>query len=827
MSPTQSGKREISAGVFYLLIMGILCTGSAAAFWDGDNPYSSETQEAEGLYALGQPNIFYHNVGLLEVLVTNVGVIGNPNLIDSYGAGWHGGEYLYAAALWVGAIASDNLAYVSTGAYQYEFRPSLDPIDTIYTTFEGSTGGDRPGFASNAGDDDGDGQIDEDPLNGRDDDGDGLIDEDFAAISQQMFTCEYWDYTPEAIARYADHRPLGLRVRQTSFAWSNEGANEFVGLSYTITNDGHETLRQLYLGYFVDSDAGLKEAPSYFNDDGGRLAHVDTTFVDTDVSYSCEESDGTTHDCSNKLLVMDIACMYDTPGSQTGGNAADDLGPGSNGYFGGMFLGHTTDPFGVRAPSQVEIHGCRFFSGSGTYPLGDPANDYERYDLLQSDFTPTRPTTQASDYRYCFSAGPFTELMPGETLEFQVAFVIGDGWDGLKENALKAQRIYNGKWRDTDGIKETGCDGRETCLHIEPGGDPVRWKDPCDSMAMQEGPFKNTECSGPSFSTTTLLETIWKDDDCNCCTPERTGPDPYDDCEGWETLIHWVWTVAPPSPSVNTESDDPLVRAYLEGDRAVRLSWNNASELVADPDDGEIKFCGYRVWRVEGWTRPIGSTGPYPIDWQLIADLAEEPEGSQLDLYAAEHYNHLLAPTDTIPHPGQPGQSLHVYPVGRYMYTDDLGIKNGMLYFYDVTSYSCWIDPDTGEEIELSNQPAASESEGARPRWAAASSNWQDQVMVVPNPWNGGAAWDLTPSDIDPTGTHIDFAKLPDKDCDVRIYTLAGDLVETIHQNHGIGSGTLRWDMISRNGQDITSGVYLYAVTCGDETVVKRFTVIR
>ena len=53
---------------------------------------------------------------------------------------------------------------------------------------------------------------------------------------------------------------------------------------------------------------------------------------------------------------------------------------------------------------------------------------------------------------------------------------------------------------------------------------------------------------------------------------------------------------------------------------------------------------------------------------------------------------------------------------------------------------------------------------------------------------------------------------------------LAGDLVRTLDSQR---RGTVFWNMISRNGQDITSGVYLYAVTCGDETKVGRFTVIR
>ena len=51
-------------------------------------------------------------------------------------------------------------------------------------SFEGAEGGLR-GFSSRA-DDDSDGQVDEDPLDGMDNDGDGLVDEDFGAVSDAM-----------------------------------------------------------------------------------------------------------------------------------------------------------------------------------------------------------------------------------------------------------------------------------------------------------------------------------------------------------------------------------------------------------------------------------------------------------------------------------------------------------------------------------------------------------------------------------------------------------------------------------------------------------------
>jgi len=794
----------VAWGIAALLLA---CTLPCEAYYDGYNPYQLD-EHGQPLYAIRQPDLYFHNVGLLQVLVTNVGVVGNPFGTDLFGAGWQGGEYLYAASLWIGAIAPDNLAYVSTGAYEYELRPPLDPLYNVYESFEGNTGGDRPGFSATGGDDDGDGRINEDFLNGFDDDGDGDVDEDYAAISQQMFSTEYWDNTDEAQAQYAEHRPLNLRIRQKSFAWSTEGANEFIGFDYVVLNQGWEVLRQIYLGYFVDSDAGLKSADDYYTDDGGELRQVDTTYTDPTIDFSCTDRvSGLQRECSEQELHIDIAFMRDTPGSESGGNAADDV----EGFFGGMFLGHTTDPAGEFAPDEVAIHTCRFFSGSGVYPDGDPQNDFQRYDLLASGETPRRPTSQPSDYRYCFSAGPFRELLPGEELTFQVAFVIGSGWRGLIHNAITAQRVYNGQWRDTDNNPLTGCDGRETCIYARDATEPPFWQDPCDSLAPREGPFKNTDCSSPDY---------FRDNDCNCCTPleETTG------CPGDETLIHWVGTVAPPPPRLNTS--DPRLQAQMASDRRVRVMWDNTSELVADPIQQKILFTGYEVWRVEGWQRPIGSTGPTPGEWQKVATLTSEPIGTELDL---DLYRYDVPIVETgIPNPENPDEPLERYAIGRYVYEDTLGLKNGMIYFYDVTAYSTWYD-DQGRLQRLSSQPAAIEDEGVRPLWeTSGASDWKDDVYVVPNPWRGGTEADLTPSDSDPTGTRLFLANLPNKPCTVRIYTAAGDLVETLgNETAGGYAGTVQWRLLSRKGQDIVSGVYLYAVTCDNETKVGRFTVIR
>jgi hypothetical protein len=101
-------------------------------------------------------------------------------------------------------------------------------------------------------------------------------------------------------------------------------------------------------------------------------------------------------------------------------------------------------------------------------------------------------------------------------------------------------------------------------------------------------------------------------------------------------------------------------------------------------------------------------------------------------------------------------------------------------------------------------------------------------VKVVPNPYRGRADWDLIPSEQDPTGSRIAFRSLPRDVSTIRIFTLSGDLVqEAVHDGRN-GDGTYFWNMITRNGQNVTSGIYLYTVETGAGDMCRgRFVIIR
>jgi hypothetical protein len=70
----------------------------------------------------------------------------------------------------------------------------------------------------------------------------------------------------------------------------------------------------------------------------------------------------------------------------------------------------------------------------------------------------------------------------------------------------------------------------------------------------------------------------------------------------------------------------------------------------------------------------------------------------------------------------------------------------------------------------------------------------------------------------------IQFTHLPDV-CEIRIYTLAGDLVNTL--DHDNGTGTEEWDMLTVNKQGIAPGVYFYHVQSQYGEKLGKFVVIK
>jgi hypothetical protein len=127
----------------------------------------------------------------------------------------------------------------------------------------------------------------------------------------------------------------------------------------------------------------------------------------------------------------------------------------------------------------------------------------------------------------------------------------------------------------------------------------------------------------------------------------------------------------------------------------------------------------------------------------------------------------------------------------------------------------------------------------------SAASEMND-IYVVPNPYVGQSKFDGKRSN-DEKGDksrRIWFVNIPEK-CRIKIFTLAGDLVDTIDHD-GVESediisvskaalyatspsGMATWDLLSRNNQIIAPGVYLFSVKNldNDEIKVGKFVIIK
>jgi hypothetical protein len=819
--------REKVALYLALVVAFTIVPGLSFARWI---PQTSGEKSIPGLQrVLVLDGSFVHNVGELHMHVGNWGNFGSwPGSANTFSeapsAQWPAGsgvEYLYTSGLWVGAL-KNGVPAVTTAAFATEFRPTQEPDDVLYRIAEGAKGGNR--LPSPEADDDKDGFVDEDWLNGHDDDMDGLIDEDFAAVSKQMFSCWYTDDQPIAVQIFPQHNPLGLHVRQESYQWEEDRFDDFVGIEFKITNIGSDILEELFIGFFADCDAGPRDRDNYWEDDAtGRLF----------IPVACTDLGP---------VQVDIAFTFDPDGDE-----GQTLG-----YFGVMFLGHTTDPTGQTAPGRVGISTYANFSGSQSFEEGgDPTNDFERYELLSQRII-EREAVIPRDYRMLVSAGPFAELFPESTLVFQVAFVAGQGAQAIA-NVASAQLTFDGAWFNLDGNRTTGVDGRETgvvgpATNIAIDTCRAEYRNPIATIPRETTLWINNDCAKEDLFQ---LACGYAQEDS---AKYRTGID------GKETQISWIVGTAPPPPNVRIDdhSADGVV-----------IYWDNFSETIPDVKTQVFDFEGYRIWRADDWDRPIGSSidnGPGADLWKLLyeVDLINNfGIDNGTDQFRYEPLTHLLSatqkrdfinslkqfmvefPLDDPPCPQGVTEAvcdtliaLAAWEIGgeggrQYYRYVDRSMHLGRPYFYAVTAMDHGI-ADDGSLIEGKIGDPSSNFTFVEPRSTAQPAyNYREgDIYVVPNPatTESMAAWTLSPNNDDPTGIKVEFRNLPMSPGTIRIYSLAGDLVEVLPFDGRTGVGSVEWNLVSRNGQDVTSGVYLYSVETDDsnfDRFIGKFVVIR
>jgi hypothetical protein len=471
-----------------------------------------------------------------------------------------------------------------------------------------------------------------------------------------------------------------------------------------------------------------------------------------------------------------------------------------------------------------------------------------------SSETIERDAQVGRDYRMLMVGGPFKVVPPDCTMKIQTCFVIGERTEGLISNGAAAVLTFEGAWFNSDNDRTTGVGGRETRV---------------DGQAS----VQIDTCANPNQTPIEVPRGsfIYINNDCGaeenfklyCNYPDEDSAKYMTGIDGAEKQIFWIVGTAPPPPNLRLDdtASDGLV-----------VYWDNFSETQPDVKTLEFDFEGYRVFRADNWTRPTGtnaSNGPPAELWKLLfqADIVDGlGDDTGLNQYRYEPLTHILSPTvkadmvETMKEymTTNPGKTppcpqgvttevcdtlFHIAAMElgnledgrRYYRYVDKSIHRGRPYFYAVTAGDYAHAPTgIGRAPGKVGDPASNFiyiEPGSPSQQDYAYS--EDEVYVVPNPATTESMqpWTLSPNNDDPTGIKVEFRNLPKDQGTIRIYTLAGDLVEEIQFDGLDGQGTVEWDLVSRNGQDVTSGVYLYSIETDTNSAYQRkigkFVVIR
>ena len=101
-------------------------------------------------------------------------------------------------------------------------------------------------------------------------------------------------------------------------------------------------------------------------------------------------------------------------------------------------------------------------------------------------------------------------------------------------------------------------------------------------------------------------------------------------------------------------------------------------------------------------------------------------------------------------------------------------------------------------------------------------------IYVVPNPY-------VATNEIEPRNPvnraergdrRLYFANVP-RECTIRIYTLAGELVDTIEHSSGLDDGKVFWDLRSKDNINVAYGLYIYHVEAPEGSFIGKFAIIK
>lgn len=689
------------------------------------------------------------------------------------------------------------------------------------------------------------------------------------AKSEEDITCYYTDTLtdPSIVQRdptdQRNHKPLNLKVKQRTMAWSYSYADDFILFDYEIESIGFQELNDVYLGVFVDGDVWhiTRNGPQGWNDD---IVGFYRTHPAKDAREGCEFVD-----------TINVAWTADNDGDPAGSNwdikSATSLAgvrvvrtpSDSLSYSFNWWIINYSDPtldFGPRQAGTADDPFRRMNERLGT-PMGDRNKyylmnhdefDYDlmytALDLSSSGWLPppehVKQFASGYDSRYLLSFGPFN-ISPGQKLPITFAWIGGEGFhqkatdfeeyfdpqdpdvyyshlnfSQFASNSIWASWVFDNPGVDTDNDGYAGkfriCEGETTFYEgdgvpdfrgASPPPPPKIWVTPSvGSLHVRFNGFL-TETTKDRFSNLV-------------------------DFEGYR--VYLARDDRPSSYSVVASLDLEDFNKYIVSSD----SGSTRTFLLDPPYTLDSLRCLYAQSCDDQSFDPLLFTRTSPLYF-----------GDSVFYFEAQDFNVSKPGIETPIRKSFPDQpypsSLNIAQVDPSELTDDNYLKyfeyeiviDNLLptvaYWVSVTAFD-YGSPASGLS-SLESSVSLNPQQAYAGNSAAAVDSASLDAYVYPNPYrqdgdySGHDFENIGGNLADERARRIHFANLPAK-CTISIYSIDGDLVREIFHDVDSSDPTAshdEWDMITRNTQAVVSGLYYFVIESAGRTQIGKLSIIR
>ncbi len=657
------------------------------------------------------------------------------------------------------------------------------------------------------------------------------------ADADERFRCTYADtFRDQPWVEYStwdgrNHQPLNIAVMQTSYAWSQRYAEDFVIVDYSIMNLGRDTIKSMWVGlYYKGIIYSNGEMPYPVPDE--QEGYIDSVTADYD---------------ETRKEPMHLAYVIDKDGKA--GALNWDL----------IRCSHAFGIAPLRVPWEVDTYnfnwwsnqrgvwynwgprmdepGMRTFFGGLGLPLSDrnryylmskPEVDYSGYEsavnhTAEGWLPPHRSAGRLAighEVEFLTSYGPF-ELAPAEVETLTVVMTIGEethsdpngyanlfdrynpgpfqnylDFDNMIDNVRWARMIYDNPGVDTDG---DGDSGRAYVFWDPDISDSVRVFYKGDGVPDFRGATAPPRPPLRIITDNHRITVRWNGKD-----PENT-IDPMTftkDFEGYRVYL-----------SRSRDEREAVLLASWDLQDYSRFEWNSVRKKyeVVDPP---YTLDSLRVLYGEEFV-PLDYNYHNPFYFEGRAYYFEAVDYNASDRFDPKRIHKL--------YPDAVDDTADVDEEGRMRYYEWEYVIDNLLptvpYYVTVTAFDFGHPGRSLDPLESSIKNNMVEV-FALDQDNPGRNNGKMDVYVYPNPYrmDGGYyldGFENRQDDLAPARSHrIYFANLPNK-CRISIYSLDGDLIRVLEHDEPAGSGTAgvhEWNMITRNTEAVVSGLYYWVI---------------